>query len=120
MADAAPTPQELPRPERPGFLWAGGLSGRLLTLTILFAVLAVACAVPPALAAFEAKWLLDRTRGGELGSLAPDVAPNRKVSQQVATQLLDGAGVVRVAIQTDGARIPILSGPMLERQPYVV
>ena len=36
MADAAPTPQELPRPERPRFFWPGGLSARLLTLTVLF------------------------------------------------------------------------------------
>ncbi len=120
MADAAPTPQELERPKRPRFFWPGGLSARLLTLTILFAVLAGACAVPPALASFEAKWLLDRTRAGELASMAPDVAPNRKVSQQVAAQLLAGAGVVRVAIQSDGMSIPILTGPMLKRQPYVV
>jgi len=120
MADAAPTPQELERPKRPRFFWPGGLSARLLTLTILFAVLAGACAVPPALASFEAKWLLDRTRAGELASMAPDVAPNRKVSQKVAAQLLAGAGVVRVAIQSDGMSIPILTGPMLRRQPYVV
>jgi signal transduction histidine kinase len=120
MADAAPTPQELERPRRPRFFWPGGLSARLLTLTILFAVLAGACAVPPALASFEAKWLLDRTRAGELASMAPDVAPNRKVSQQVAAQLLDGAGVIRVAIQTEGMRRLVLGGPMLKRQPYVV
>src|SRR6201996_5056536 len=120
MADAAPTPQELDRPRRPRFFWPGGLSARLLTLTILFAVLAGVCAVPPGLASFEAKWLLDRTRAGELAAKAPDVAPNRKISQQVATQLLDGAGVVRVAIQTDGARRAILVEPVLPRDPYVV
>src|SRR3954469_19630141 len=119
MADAAPTPQELPRPTRPRFFWPGGLSARLLTLTILFAVLAGACAVPPALASFEAKWLLDRTRAGELAAIAPDVAPDKKVSQGVATQLLEGAGVVRVAIQADGARRLVLGGPPLKRQPYV-
>jgi signal transduction histidine kinase len=120
MADAAPTPQELPRPKRPRFFWPGGLSARLLTLTILFAVLAGACAVPPALASFEAKWLLDRTRAGELAAVAPDVAPDRKVSQQVAAQLLEGAGVVRVAIQTEGMRRLVLGGPMLKRAPYLV
>lgn len=120
MADDAPSPQELDRPRRPRFFWPGGLSARLLTLTILFAVLAGVCAVPPALASFEAKWLLDRTRAGELATMAPDVAPNRKVSKQVATQLLDAAGVVRVAIQTEGMSIPILTGPMLNRRLYVV
>jgi signal transduction histidine kinase len=120
MADAAPTPQELPRPERPRFFWPGGLSARLLTLTILFAVLAAACALPLALASFEERWLLDRIRAAELASLAPDVAPDRKVSQQIATQLLNGAGVARVAIQTDGMRRLVLGGPSLSRAPYVV
>jgi len=120
MADAAPTPQELPRPRRPRFFWPGGLSARLLTLTILFVVLAGACALPPALASFEEKWLLDRIRQGELASLAPDVAPDRKVSQKIAAQLLEGAGVARVAIQTDGMRRLVLNGPSLERAPYLV
>jgi signal transduction histidine kinase len=120
MADAGPTPQELERPSRPRFFWPGGLSARLLTLTVLFAVLALAGAVPPALASFEAKWLLDRTRAGELAAMAPDVAPDRKVSQQVAAQLLEGAGVIRVAIQTEGMRRLVLDGPKLKRQAYVV
>jgi len=119
MADG-PTPQEHSRPKRPRFFWPGGLSARLLTLTILFGVMAGACAVPPALAAFEEQWLLDRIRAGELASLAPDVAPNRKVSDQIAAQLLNGAGVARVAIQTDGMRRLVLGGPPLKQTPYLV
>jgi signal transduction histidine kinase len=120
MADAAPTPQEQSRPRRPRFFWPGGLSARLLTLTILFGVLAGACALPPALASFEEQWLLDRVRAAELASLAPDVAPNRKVSAQIAAQLLDGAGVAAVAIQTDGMRRLVLGGPPAKRAPYLV
>lgn len=119
MADTA-TPQELPRSKGPRFFWPGGLSARLLTLTILFAVSAACFALPPALASYEEKWLLDRVRAGELASLAPDVAPDRKVSQQIANQLLNGAGVARVAIQTDGMRRLVLGGPSLRRAPYVV
>ena len=119
MADAQ-TPQELPRPERPRFFWPGGLSARLLTLTILFVASSAAFALPYAMASFEEKWLLDRVRAGELASLAPDVAPDRKVSQQIANQLLNGAGVARVAIQTDGMRRLVLGGPSLSRAPYVV
>src|SRR5437764_11359644 len=103
MADA-PTPQEETRARRPRFFWPGGLSARLLTLTILFVVSAGALALPPALAAYETQWLLDRIRAAELASMAPDVAPDRKVSQQIATQLLEGAGVSRVAIQSEGMR----------------
>jgi signal transduction histidine kinase len=119
MADGS-TPQEHSRPKRPRFFWPGGLSARLLTLTILFVAVAGAFALPPALAAFEEQWLLDRVRAGELASLAPDVAPNRKVSDQIAAQLLNGAGVTRVAIQTDGMRRLVLGGPSLKRAPYVV
>ncbi|HEX4711424.1 HAMP domain-containing sensor histidine kinase [Phenylobacterium sp.] len=120
MADAAPTPQELERPKRPRFFWPGGLSARLLTLTILFVVAAGAFALPPALASFEEKWLLDRIRAAELASLAPDATPDRKVSQQIAAQLLEGAGVTRVAIQTEGMRRLVLGGPSLKHAPYVV
>ncbi len=120
MADAAPTPQELTRPKRPRFFWPGGLSARLLTLTILFVAAAGAFALPPALASFEEKWLLDRIRAAELASLAPDATPDRKVSQQIAAQLLEGAGVVRVAIQADGVRRLVLGGPSLKQAPYLV
>ncbi len=120
MADAAPTPQELTRPKRPRFFWPGGLSARLLTLTILFVASAGAFALPPALASFEEKWLLDRIRAAELASLAPDATPDRKVSQQIAAQLLEGAGVNRVAIQTEGMRRLVLGGPSLKHAPYLV
>ncbi|MEO8114070.1 MAG: HAMP domain-containing sensor histidine kinase [Phenylobacterium sp.] len=119
MADA-PTPQELPRPDRPRFFWPGGLSARLLTLTILFVALGGAMAVPPALASFEERWLLDRVRAAELASLAPEVAPDRVVSEQLSAQLLEGAGVQWVAIQTDGMRRLVLRGPSLARAPYLV
>jgi signal transduction histidine kinase len=119
MADA-PTPQAQERARRRRFFWPGGLSARLLTLTILFVASSGALALPPALAAFEEQWLLDRVRAAELASMAPDVAPNRQVSQQISTQLLEGAGVSRVAIQTDGMRRLVLGGPMLKRAPYVV
>jgi signal transduction histidine kinase len=120
MADAAPTPQEPDRPTRPRLLWPGGLSARLLTLTILFVAFAAAFALPPALASFEKQWLLDRIRAAELASLTPDATPDRKVSQAVAAQLLEGAGVNRVGIQADGVRRLVLGGPALKRTPYVV
>ncbi|HEY0435296.1 MAG TPA: HAMP domain-containing sensor histidine kinase [Phenylobacterium sp.] len=120
MADAAPTPQELERPRRPRFFWPGGLSARLLLLTILFVASAGAMALPWALASYEEQWLLDRVRAAELASMAPDVAPDRKVSEQIAAQLLQGAGVSHVGIQSDGRRRLVLGGPMLKQAPYLV
>jgi signal transduction histidine kinase len=117
MADA---PQEPPIPVRPRFFWPGGLSARLLTLTILFVAFGGALSLPPALAAFEEQWLLDRVRAAELASLAPEVAPERKVSEQLKTELLRGAGVEIVAISNDRTRRLVFSGPRQTTTPYLV
>jgi len=117
MADA---PQEPPITKRPRFFWPGGLSARLLTLTILFVAFGGALSLPPTLAAFEEQWLLDRVRAAELASLAPDVAPDRKVSEQLKSELLRGAGVEIVAISNDNTRRLVFSGPRQIRAPYLV
>jgi signal transduction histidine kinase len=118
MADA---PQEPSIPERPRFFWPGGLSARLLTLTILFVAFGGLIALPPVLAAFEQQWLLDRARAAELASLAPEVAPDRKVSEQLKTELLRGAGVEIVAISNDKIRSLVFAGPRTPAAaPYLV
>jgi signal transduction histidine kinase len=120
MAEAAPTtvpPSALPKRR---WLWPGGLSARLLVLTSLFVTLAAMFVVPMALAAFEEQWLLDRVRSAELASLATEVAPDGKVTRQLSSQLLEGAGVVSVAIQTDGMRRLVLAAPSSLRSPYLV
>jgi signal transduction histidine kinase len=100
--------------------WPGGLSARLLVLTALFVTLAGALILPPALAAFEEQWLLDRVRAAELASLATESSPNGKVTQRLSSQLLNGAGVVSVAIQQDGMRRLVLAAPRTMRTPYLV
>src|SRR5690606_16654020 len=119
MADAL-SPQEPPRPRRRRFFWPGGLSARLLILTILFVAFGGGVILPPALAAFEEQWLLDRVRAAELASLATEVAPDRVVSEQLSSQLLEGAGVEWVAIQSEGMRRLVLRGPRMTRTPYLV
>jgi len=100
--------------------WPGGLSARLLVLTTLFVVLAGLFIVPPALAAFERNWLLDRVRAAELASLATEVAPDRVVTEKLSAQLLAGAGVETVAIQSRGLRRLVLQGPRRDEAPYFV
>jgi signal transduction histidine kinase len=117
MADP---PQEPATKPRPRFFWPGGLSARLLTLTILFVAFGGLIALPPVLAAFEEQWLLDRVRAAELASLAPDVAPDRKVSEQLKAELLRGAGVETVAISNDKIRSLVFAGPRQTRAPYLV
>ncbi|MDP3172817.1 MAG: HAMP domain-containing sensor histidine kinase [Phenylobacterium sp.] len=119
MADA-PSPQALQKPHRRRFFWPGGLSTRLLILTALFVALGGALVLPPVLATFEEQWLLDRVRAAELASLAPEVAPERVVSEQLAAQLLEGAGVERVAVQEQGMRRLVLGGRRMTTTPYLV
>jgi len=117
MADA---PTEAPERNRRRLFWPGGLSARLLVLTVVFAALGGAIAIPPAMAAYEQQWLLDRVRAAELASLAPEVAPDRVVSEQLKTQLLQGAGVEIVAVSIDGARSLVFSAGRPARAPYLV
>lgn len=117
MADA---PTEAPERNRRRLFWPGGLSARLLVLTVVFAALGGTLAIPPAMAAYEQQWLLDRVRAAELASLAPEVAPDRVVSEQLKTQLLEGAGVEIVAVSIDGARSLVFSAGRPSRAPYLV
>ncbi len=100
--------------------WPGGLSSRLLILTVLFVALAGLLILPSSLAQFEERWLEDRVRAAELASLAVEAAPNQVVSDQLSNQLLEGAGVVSVAVQSDGVRRLLLAGPRMNRTPYLV
>jgi hypothetical protein len=122
MADAPPPPTETPasadRPSR-RWLWPGGLSARLLVLTILFVVGAGMLVLPATLATFEEQWLLDRIRAAELASTIAEADPGRKVTAPVRQQMLENAGVVSVAIQTDGMRRLILAAPRDLRDPYL-
>jgi signal transduction histidine kinase len=121
MADA-PKPQKLSKPSPRRFFWPGGLSARLLVLTVLFVALGGALTLPPAMAAYERQWLLDRVRAAELASLAPEVAPDRVVSEQLKAQFLNGAGVDIVAVSVDGIRQLVFARPRPgpAEAPYLV
>ena len=127
MAEAAPSPEPVteetaPQPARRRLRLTlpGGLSARLLMVTALFVVVAGLLVLPPALAAFEERWLLDRVRAGELASLAAEVDPERGVTERLSQELLDGAGVISVAVQTEGVRRLVLAGPRYGDPPYLV
>jgi signal transduction histidine kinase len=100
--------------------WPGGLSARLLLLTALFVMLAELLVLGPSLAAFEEGWLTDRVRAAELASLAVEASPAGVVPDQLAGELLEGAGVVSVAVQVDGIRRLLLAAPRLDRPPELV
>ena len=109
-----------PTPSGRRLLWPGGLSARLLILTVLIALAAAVLILVPSLADNQESGYLDRARAAELASLAVDVAPGRTVSSHTQTQLLNGAGVVSIAIQSDGVRRLVLQAPRMRRTPELV
>jgi signal transduction histidine kinase len=107
-------------PLRPKPFWPRGLSGRLLFLTVFFVVAAQLFILGPSLAAFQDRWLTDRVRAAELASLAVDAAPQQVVTDELAARLLEGAGVVSVAVRDEGVRSLLLAAPRLQRTPRTV
>ena len=98
----------------------GGLSGRLLLLTAAFVMSAALLIIGPSLAAFEEGWLRDRVQAAELASLAVDASPAGTVSDRLAGELLTGAGVISVSVQTGGVRRLLLAAPRTIRTPELI
>jgi len=121
MTDASPdgAPARTARLAR-RLIWPVGLSARLLLLTALFALAAGLLILAPSLAGFQENRLLDRVRAAELASLAVEAAPARTVSDAMSAQLLNGAGVVSVAVQSGGVRRLLLEAPRMRRTPELV
>jgi len=100
--------------------WPVGLSARLLLLTALFVLITELFILLPSLGGFEVGWLTDRVRAAELASLAVEAAPAGVVSDQLSGRLLKGAGVVSVAVQSEGSRRLLLAAPRMERAPALI
>ena len=101
--------------------WPGGLSSRLLILTVLFVALAGLLILPSSLAQYEEGWLADRVRAGELASLAIEASPNKIVSGKLTGELRSGAGVVQVAVQSKGVmRLALAPDKPISRPPYLI
>lgn len=100
--------------------WPRGLSARLLILTALFVLAVELIMLVPSLASFEQDWLVGRVRDAELASLAVEASPAGTVSERMAGELLEGAGVVSVAVGSDGVRRLLLQAPRLARTPELI
>jgi signal transduction histidine kinase len=102
------------------WVWPRGLTARLLLLTIAFALAAGMLILVPSLADYQEARYLERVRAAELASLAVEAAPGRTVSNSMAVQLQNAAGVVSVAVQSEGVRRLLLEGPRMPRPPELV
>ena len=97
-----------------------GLSARLLGLTTAFVMAAALLIIAPSLATFEEGWLTDRVRLAEVASLAVEASPAGAVPEKLAGELLAGAGVISVSVQSGGVRRLLLTAPRTIRTPELV
>ncbi|GIK79641.1 MAG: HAMP domain-containing histidine kinase [Pseudorhodoplanes sp.] len=76
-----------------------GLSGKLLSLTILFVMLAEVLIYVPSIANFRLNWLNDRLASAHTAALVLDAAPSGMVPEELARQILSSIGARAVAMK---------------------
>ena len=100
--------------------WPGGLSARLLVLTVLFVLVAELLILAPSLATFEERWLSDRISRAELVIEAYNAAGVDLVTNTRRKNLQDRAGVIGLSYQKDGIKGIYFQQPAVMSTPYVV
>lgn len=96
-----------PRPLR-------GLSGKLLMLTLAFVMLGEILIFLPSIANFRLNWLRNRVAQAEIAALAVEAAPDRMLSEDLKSELLEGAGVLVVSLKKGDVRQLILRSDSYE------
>ena len=81
-----------------------GLSGKLLLLTIVFAMVAEVLIFVPAIANFRLNWLNDRLAAAHTAALVLDAAPSGMVPESLARQILSSIGARTVAMKMGNTR----------------
>lgn len=87
------------------------LSGRFLLLTLLFVLLAEVLIFVPYVARFREDYLLTRLERAQIASLAL-LASDGQISDKLAEELLNTAGVYNVVLRRDAVRELVLSSPV--------
>lgn len=81
-----------------------GLSARLLSLTVLFVLLAEVLIYVPSVANFRRGWLTDRLAAAQIAALVLDAAPGERLSADLEARLLTGVGAQAIAVRGGGTR----------------
>jgi signal transduction histidine kinase len=84
---------------------AGSLTGLLLRLSAVFAVLALVAILLPALGRATQDWLEARVNGAHLAALALEAAGDDMLDPALQDELLSLAGVELVSLRTPGRRL---------------
>jgi len=97
-----------------GFL-RSSLSSRLLLLTICFVMAVEVFVWIPSVAQFRRSFLEQRMTAGEIAALSLLEMPERSISQELETRLLETSGVVAVSLQIEDRSHLILRGEVPNR-----
>ncbi len=85
-----------------------GLSGKVLTLAIVFVMIGEILIFLPSLANYRVTWLKGRIELAEVAALAVEAAPDNQISADLRKELLTAAGVEVVALKRDQSRHLVL------------
>jgi hypothetical protein len=88
------------------------LSGRLLTLTIIFVMLTEVAIFLPSVARFREDYLIERMERAQIASLALLATPDDMVSAELEGELLATAGVLNIVLRRNEVRELILTSAM--------
>ena len=91
---------------------AGGLSARLLVLTVLFVLLGEVFIYVPSIARHRLVFLEERIEAARIAALAVEASPDGMVTEELRAALLSRAGVEAVSLKRPGSRRLVLSGDM--------
>ncbi len=95
-------PSERPRPPRLALF--RGLSGKVLTLIMLFIMLGEVLIYVPSIANFRVGWLRQRIEAAQIATLVLEATPDQMVSEKLKTELLKNANAKAVALKRADSR----------------
>ena len=91
---------------------AGGLSARLLALTLVFVLLGEVFIYVPSIARHRLVFLGERIDAARIAALAVEASPDGMVTEELRVALLERAGVSAVSIKRPGSRRLVLASAM--------
>ncbi len=89
-----------------------GLMERLLILTVAFVLVAEFLIFLPSITKFRSDWFAERVQAAEIAATALEIAPDRKVSQELSARLLNETQLLAVAMGDEEMWEQVFSPPM--------
>jgi signal transduction histidine kinase len=95
------------------------LSAKLLVLTVIFVFIAELIVLVPSVSERRIGWLRDRLGSAYLVGLALD-SPDQMIDPETAEKLFATANILGVTIDSDGARMPVMTARLTAEQSRVM